>query len=97
MHIDPAVNSNRQKRWYAVIVDGLEIALVKTFKLPTLEYEISKFGGAGSYWDQKEAGRMVIGEAELGKAVKSGETDSFTWNQFIKALGMPPSVYKNRD
>jgi hypothetical protein len=87
----------RQQGWFAVIYEGLETTLVRAFTLPTLEYEIAKFGGAGTFWDHKEAGRLQVSEAEMEKYIKSEETDDWAWVIFMRALGKPPVGYQNKD
>ncbi|MEI6633737.1 MAG: hypothetical protein WCP22_07960 [Chlamydiota bacterium] len=87
----------RQEGMFAIAFNSIELGLLKTFTLPDLEWEVQKFGSAGTYWDHKEAGRLVVGTWEVEKAVKADETDEWTWNTFFRVLGMPPVAYQNKE
>jgi len=81
----------RQKCMFSLFFNSIEINLVKTFKLPDLEKEIQKFGSAGTYWDHKEPGRILVGEWEMEKAIKANESDDWVWVQFNKIFVNPVS------
>jgi hypothetical protein len=87
----------RQECMFAVIWNSIELGLVKEFTLPDLEWEVQKFGSAGTYWDHKEAGRLLVGQWQIVKGVKADETDEWNWTQFWRVLSMPPTVYQATD
>lgn len=85
----------RQKGMFTVIYDGLDVSLVKSFKLPDLEREIMKFGSAGTFWDNKEPGRLVVSQFEIEKGIPSDEKDEFSWKLLISGIYTPSVARKD--
>jgi phage tail-like protein len=65
-----------QQKWqFGVEIAGFDPRYFEKADFPAFEFDETKFGGAGSIWDQKLPGRVKFEDVKLSKAIPQDKTE----------------------